>query len=277
MKARTALLLSVLALALAGCRGWQSALDPQGPQARELAWLFWMFTAVLAAIWVAVMIALAVALIAPRPAARRPARSRPGTRAAHELRRRRPCRRDRRDGSGADRVQLRLAAQPLPGRGGGGDDPHHREPMVVGRPLRGRRREPQLHDRKRAPHPDRPAGEGQARVGGRDPLLLGPEPHGQAGPDPGPGERHPPRRRPAGHLPRPMRRVLRPAARPYGHPRRRRGRGGLRRAGAMRRSNPPIRPTTPTGKRGSRRSCRGPASCAIRCAARRPAGGSRPT
>ena len=40
MKARTALLLSVLALALAGCRGWQSALDPQGPQARELAWLF---------------------------------------------------------------------------------------------------------------------------------------------------------------------------------------------------------------------------------------------
>ena len=67
MKARTALLLSVLGLALAGCRGWQSALDPQGPQARELAWLFWMFTAVLAAIWVAVMIALAVALMRRGP------------------------------------------------------------------------------------------------------------------------------------------------------------------------------------------------------------------
>ena len=75
MKARAALLLSVARLALAGCRGWQSALDPQGPQARELAWLFWLFTAVLAAIWVAVMIALAVALIAPRPG-RAPTRSR---------------------------------------------------------------------------------------------------------------------------------------------------------------------------------------------------------
>src|SRR5215210_7840169 len=67
MKARTALLLSVLGLALAGCRGWQSALDPQGPQARELVWLFWMFTAVLTAIWVAVMIALAVALMRRGP------------------------------------------------------------------------------------------------------------------------------------------------------------------------------------------------------------------
>ena len=67
MNARTALLLSVLALALAGCRGWQSALDPQGPQARELAWLFWMFTAVLTAIWIAVMIALAVALMRRAP------------------------------------------------------------------------------------------------------------------------------------------------------------------------------------------------------------------
>ena len=62
MRIRASILLCFVALALAGCRGWQSALDPQGPQARELAWLFWMFTAVLAAIWVAVMIALVVAL-----------------------------------------------------------------------------------------------------------------------------------------------------------------------------------------------------------------------
>src|SRR3954469_19146363 len=149
MKARTALLLSVLALALAGCRGWQSALDPQGPQARELAWLFWIFTAVLAAIWVAVMVALAVALLRrgpPRPAPRRPARGRPGTRAAYQLRRCRARGCDRRDGAGADRVQLRLAAQPLPGRGGGGHDPRHGKPVVVGHPLRGGGREPQLHD-----------------------------------------------------------------------------------------------------------------------------------
>ena len=46
--------------------------------------------------------------------------------------------------------------------------------------------EPQLHDRQRAPHPGRRAGAGQARVRRRDPQLLGAEPHGQAGPDPGP-------------------------------------------------------------------------------------------
>src|SRR3954465_13263196 len=67
MKARSALLLLVLGIALAGCRGWQSALDPQGAQARELAWLFWMFTAVLTAIFVAVMIALARPLVRRAP------------------------------------------------------------------------------------------------------------------------------------------------------------------------------------------------------------------
>jgi cytochrome c oxidase subunit II len=62
--------LVLIGIALSGCRGWQSALDPQGPQAHELAWLFWLFTWVLGAIWVAVMIALAVALAVrrrPRP------------------------------------------------------------------------------------------------------------------------------------------------------------------------------------------------------------------
>src|SRR5215207_5005485 len=58
---RFALLPTVFALA--GCRGWQSALDPQGQQANELAWLFWLFTWVLGAIWLAVMIALVLALV----------------------------------------------------------------------------------------------------------------------------------------------------------------------------------------------------------------------
>jgi cytochrome c oxidase subunit 2 len=46
--------------------GWQSALDPQGPQARHLADLIWGFTALCAVIWLLVMIALAVALLRRR-------------------------------------------------------------------------------------------------------------------------------------------------------------------------------------------------------------------
>jgi cytochrome c oxidase subunit II len=52
----------VLPLLLSGCRGWQSALDPKGPQSADLAWLFWSFTWFLGAVWVATMIALAIAL-----------------------------------------------------------------------------------------------------------------------------------------------------------------------------------------------------------------------
>jgi cytochrome c oxidase subunit 2 len=62
----SAFLLTPIGFALAGCRGWQSALDAQGPQATELAWLFWVFTWVLGAIWLAVMIALAAALLRSR-------------------------------------------------------------------------------------------------------------------------------------------------------------------------------------------------------------------
>jgi cytochrome c oxidase subunit II len=47
---------------LTGCSGQQSALDPQGPQAEHLANLFWIFTAVCAAIWLAVMIVLLTAM-----------------------------------------------------------------------------------------------------------------------------------------------------------------------------------------------------------------------
>ncbi|MER9349062.1 cytochrome c oxidase subunit II [Mesorhizobium sp. M0227] len=56
-------------LLLQGCAGWQSALDPKGPAAGELAWLIWFFTALCAVVWVLVMIALAAPLVM---------RSRPG-------------------------------------------------------------------------------------------------------------------------------------------------------------------------------------------------------
>lgn len=45
-----------------GCNRSQSALDPAGPQARELLDLFWIFAAVLGTIWVLVMIAVALSL-----------------------------------------------------------------------------------------------------------------------------------------------------------------------------------------------------------------------
>src|SRR4051812_44160598 len=56
-------LLAASALFLAGCAGQQSALDPQGPHAAQLASLFWIFTAICSAIWLAVMIVLAIGVI----------------------------------------------------------------------------------------------------------------------------------------------------------------------------------------------------------------------
>lgn len=54
---------SVIAtLLLSDCSGPQSALDPQGPHAEQLAGLFWIFVAVSAVIWLAVMIVLFVGL-----------------------------------------------------------------------------------------------------------------------------------------------------------------------------------------------------------------------
>ncbi|WP_263484982.1 cytochrome c oxidase subunit II [Mesorhizobium sp. AD1-1] len=50
-------------LLLQGCAGWQSALDPKGPAAGELAWLIWFFTALCAVVWALVMIALAAPLV----------------------------------------------------------------------------------------------------------------------------------------------------------------------------------------------------------------------
>ncbi|MCP8940877.1 cytochrome c oxidase subunit II [Alsobacter sp. SYSU M60028] len=71
----------VLPLALAGCQGWQSALDPQGPQARSLADIIWVFTGVAVAVWVLVAVALAAALLRrraepPDPLSRAPDRER---------------------------------------------------------------------------------------------------------------------------------------------------------------------------------------------------------
>jgi cytochrome c oxidase subunit 2 len=80
MASRVASLL-ILGLALSGCSPVQSALDPAGPQARELLRLFWIFSVVLGAIWLLVMAALALSLRRRRgpesdPLATQPARER---------------------------------------------------------------------------------------------------------------------------------------------------------------------------------------------------------
>jgi cytochrome c oxidase subunit 2 len=48
--------------ALTGCTGWQSALNPQGPQARQLADLIWTFTVVCGFVWLLTMLLFAIAL-----------------------------------------------------------------------------------------------------------------------------------------------------------------------------------------------------------------------
>jgi cytochrome c oxidase subunit 2 len=45
-----------------GCQGWQSAMDPAGPQSRHLTQLFWIFLIVCGAIWGIVLITLTAAL-----------------------------------------------------------------------------------------------------------------------------------------------------------------------------------------------------------------------
>ncbi|MER9827758.1 cytochrome c oxidase subunit II [Mesorhizobium sp. M0134] len=49
-------------LLLAGCSGWQSALDPKGPAAGELAWLIWFFTALCTVVWLLVLAVLIMPL-----------------------------------------------------------------------------------------------------------------------------------------------------------------------------------------------------------------------
>ena len=62
---RNSLMLASI-LALAGCSGIQSALNPQGPAAGELARLIIFFTALCAVVWVAVMAVLVTALLRKR-------------------------------------------------------------------------------------------------------------------------------------------------------------------------------------------------------------------
>jgi cytochrome c oxidase subunit 2 len=68
----------LLVLALAGCNTIQSPLDPASPQAQDLNRLFWIFVAVLGAIWLAVMVALALALRGRRAANADPLATDPG-------------------------------------------------------------------------------------------------------------------------------------------------------------------------------------------------------
>jgi cytochrome c oxidase subunit 2 len=67
-------------LALTACQGgWQSALDPQGPEARHLLDLFWIFAWVLGAVWVLTMLALLGALRQRRSAEADPLATNPAT------------------------------------------------------------------------------------------------------------------------------------------------------------------------------------------------------
>jgi cytochrome c oxidase subunit 2 len=75
MRIRTLPSLAMLLLC-GGCSGWQSALDPQGPSSHALGQLLQGFVLVLTAIWLCVLVVLAVALrrraaVAPATAARR--------------------------------------------------------------------------------------------------------------------------------------------------------------------------------------------------------------
>jgi len=64
--AKSWIMLPVL-LASSGCSGWQSALDPKGPQAESLAELIWTFTAIGTVIWLAVMAVLLIAVVRRSP------------------------------------------------------------------------------------------------------------------------------------------------------------------------------------------------------------------
>lgn len=58
----------LLPLACAGCAGWQSALDPNGPEAHRLLDLTWLLTIVCGVIWVLVVAVLAMTIRRHQPA-----------------------------------------------------------------------------------------------------------------------------------------------------------------------------------------------------------------
>jgi cytochrome c oxidase subunit 2 len=61
-RAATKAAAALAVLGLAGCRGAQSALDPAGPQAGSTSGLWWLFFTVCGAVYVAVVVALLLAL-----------------------------------------------------------------------------------------------------------------------------------------------------------------------------------------------------------------------
>jgi cytochrome c oxidase subunit 2 len=73
-------------LLAAGCGGWQSALDPYGPDARHVHGLIWLFVIVAAIVWALVMLALAGALWHRRPTAGDPPAPNPAQNPSSERR-----------------------------------------------------------------------------------------------------------------------------------------------------------------------------------------------
>ena len=59
---RTRLVALSLPSVLTGCERWPDALDPKAPEAHDIAWLIWTFTGLLGAIWLAVVIAMLIAI-----------------------------------------------------------------------------------------------------------------------------------------------------------------------------------------------------------------------
>jgi cytochrome c oxidase subunit 2 len=64
---------------LTACQEWQSALHPRGPEARQLADLFWIFTAVTGVVWLLTMLVLLAALLRRRAPPRDPLATDPVT------------------------------------------------------------------------------------------------------------------------------------------------------------------------------------------------------
>ena len=52
----------LLVLLCSACTGWQSVLQPRGPQAEDLHWLLWVFVLVCTVTWLAVMLVLLAAV-----------------------------------------------------------------------------------------------------------------------------------------------------------------------------------------------------------------------
>ena len=69
MRRSTMRVATALPLLCAGCSGWQSAMDPGGPQAAKLKALIWVFLITCGIIWLLVMLVLAAAVWHRRPPA----------------------------------------------------------------------------------------------------------------------------------------------------------------------------------------------------------------